>query len=134
MIRQYRNGRGLGCPDLSLLSDLSCILGVDIEKLLSGELDVNHILGGNMKHIHFYICPTCDNLVTTMIETAVSCCGKKLEPIELKKAAEDERLSVDLIENDYFITSEHEMTREHHISFIALLTGDTIMLRRQYPE
>ena len=41
--------RGLGCPELSLLPELSRIFNVDLEKLLSGELDANEILGGNMK-------------------------------------------------------------------------------------
>lgn len=31
--------RGLGCPDVSLLSDLSQVFDVDLEKLLSGQLD-----------------------------------------------------------------------------------------------
>ena len=26
------------------------------------------------------------------------------------------------------------MTKEHHIMFVALLTGDSMVLRRQYPE
>lgn len=26
------------------------------------------------------------------------------------------------------------MTREHYISFVALISDDTIMLRKQYPE
>ena len=30
--------RGLGCPDVSLLGDLSTILGVDLARMLSGEL------------------------------------------------------------------------------------------------
>lgn len=33
--------RGLGCPDVSLLPELSSLLGVDIEKILSGELNPN---------------------------------------------------------------------------------------------
>ena len=37
-------------------------------------------------------------------------------------------------ENDFFVSSQHEMTREHYISFVALLTSDTIMLKKQYPE
>ena len=32
-------GRGIGCPDISLLHDLSNILGVNIDKILSGDLD-----------------------------------------------------------------------------------------------
>ena len=33
--------RGQGCPDVSLLTDLSRVFGVDLEKLLSGQLDTN---------------------------------------------------------------------------------------------
>lgn len=126
--------RGLGCPDVSLLSDLSKIFGVDLEKLLSGELNTNDILGGSMKKIKFYICQNCGNLITAMTDTTISCCGKKLKTIQPQKAADNEKLSVEVIENDYFISSGHEMSRDHYISFVALLTGDSIMLRKQYPE
>lgn len=126
--------RGLGCPDISLLPDLSIALNVDLEKLLSGELNVKEILSGDMKKMNFYICPTCGNMITSMTDTAVSCCGKKLSVIQPQKATKDEKLSVEIIENDFFITSDHEMTREHYIAFVALLTGDSIMLRKQYPE
>lgn len=51
--------RGLGCPDISLLPDLSKILEVNLEELLSGKLDINSITGGNMKKTKFYICPQC---------------------------------------------------------------------------
>lgn len=126
--------RGLGCPELSLLTDLSEIFNVDLEKFLSGELNTNEVLGGNMKNLNFYICPTCGNMLTSMADTSISCCGKKLRAIEPQKANEYEKLSVEIIENDFFITSEDQMTKEHHIAFVALLTGDSIMLRKQYPE
>lgn len=41
--------RGLGCPDVSLLSELSKLFEVDLEKLLSGKLDINETLGGSLK-------------------------------------------------------------------------------------
>ena len=47
--------RGLGCPDVSLLLGLSDIFGVSIEGILSGEINLNEISGGNMKNIKFYI-------------------------------------------------------------------------------
>ena len=124
----------MGCPDLSLLPGLSAVLEVDLEKLLAGELGENDIIGGNMKKTKFYICPTCGNVVTAMADTAVSCCGKKLQAIEPKKAEGEEKLKVEVIENEYFITADHPMTREHYITFVALLTGDTLVLRKQYPE
>ena len=126
--------RGLGCPDVSLLAGLSKLFEVDLEKLLSGELKENVKLGGNMRKMLFYVCPTCGNIITSIAEVNSFCCGKKLTPLLPQKAAESERLSVELIENDYFITSEHPMTREHYITFVALLSGDSIMLRKQYPE
>ena len=46
--------RGLGCPDISFFPKLSGVFDVDLEKLLSGRLDVNEVLGGNMKHTKFY--------------------------------------------------------------------------------
>ncbi|MDD6202366.1 MAG: helix-turn-helix domain-containing protein [Lachnospiraceae bacterium] len=126
--------RGLGCPDISLISELSRIFNVDLEKLLSGQLDNNDDTGGNMKNLRFYVCPECGNLLVSMADASISCCGRKLQAIQPRKAKENEKLTVEIIENDYFISTEHEMNREHYISFVALLTGDTVMIRKQYPE
>ena len=126
--------RGQGCPDVSLLTDLSRVFGVDLEKLLSGQLDTNEETGGNMKKLNFYVCPECGNVITAMTDVGISCCGKKLQPLEAVKAQEGEKLSVENIENDYYISSDHPMLKEHYISFVALLTGDTLTLKKQYPE
>ena len=126
--------RGLGCPDISLLCELSKILNVDLSELLRGQLTSNDILGGSMKRIKFYVCPNCGNILTALSDTAISCCGKKLLPLELKKADAADRLSVEIIENEFFISANHEMTKEHYISFVALITDDTLILRKQYPE
>ena len=126
--------RGQGCPDISLLVDLSCVLGVDMEKLLSGRLEANEERGGNMNKLNFYVCPECGNVITAMTEAGISCCGKKLQPLEAVKAPDEERLLVENIENDYYISSDHPMLKERYISFVALLTGDTLTLKKQYPE
>ena len=126
--------RGLGCPDVSLLARLSQVFAVDLEKLLAGELDPNSQAAGNLKNLHFYVCPTCGNLVTALVDTPVSCCGKKLTALTAQKVGPEEKLSVEIIENDYFISSDHEMSKDHYISFVAFLTGDTVLLRKQYPE
>ena len=47
--------RGQGCPDISLLVDLSRVLGVDMEKLLSGRLEANEDRGGNMKKLNLFM-------------------------------------------------------------------------------
>lgn len=126
--------RGLGCPDIELITQLAEIFKVDLEKLLSGDIEINSVLGGNLKKICFYVCPVCGNIITSVSETGISCCGKKLKALTPEKAEETNRLSVEIIENEYFFSSDHKMTREHYISFIAFLTGDTLILRKQYPE
>ena len=126
--------RDLGCPEISLLAHLSRVFGADLEKLLSGQLDANEERGGNMKKLNFYVCPECGNVITAMTEAGISCCGKKLQPLEAVKAPDEERLLVENIENDYYISSDHPMLKEHYISFVALLTGDTLTLKKQYPE
>lgn len=126
--------RGGGFPDLALLPDIAQVLDVRLEDLLRGEIDTNDRTGGNMKNLRFYVCPQCGNLVTAAEDAQVFCCGKPLEALEPVKAEADDKLKVELIENEYFVSSEHEMTKEHHIMFVALLTGDSMVLRRQYPE
>ncbi|MDO4544732.1 MAG: helix-turn-helix domain-containing protein [Bacillota bacterium] len=126
--------RGQGCPDVSLLPQLSELLGVNLEELLSGNLDARELVGGNMKKLKFYVCPDCGNLITTTAEASVSCCGKKLQPLEPRKAEKEEQLSVEKIESEYFVSSDHPMVKEHYITFVALLTGDSIILNKQYPE
>ncbi len=124
--------RGLGCPDVSLLPLLADALGVGLEELLAGDLGANELSGGNMKRLCFYICPDCGNVLTAVAEASVACCGKKLRPAQPVKA--ENGLSVELIEQEYYVTADHPMEKGHYIAFVALLTGDSLMLRRQYPE
>lgn len=126
--------RGGGFPDLALLPDIAQVLDVRLEDLLRGEIDTNDMTGGNMKNLKFYVCPQCGNLVTAAEDAQVFCCGKPLEALEPVKAKADDALEVELIENEYFVSSKHDMTKEHYIMFVALLTGDSMVLRRQYPE
>lgn len=126
--------RGLGCPDVSLLGELSKVLGVELEKLLSGELGENSALGGNMKKLLFYVCPECGNIITSMTATPVCCCGKKLTALKAQKAPESERPVIELVENEYFITTAHPMEREHYISFVAFLNDDTLHFKKLYPQ
>ena len=130
----YKWERGGGFPDLALLPDIAQVFDIRLEDLLRGEIDTNDRTGGNMKNLRFYVCPQCGNLVTAAEDAQVFCCGKPLEALEPVKAGADDKVKVELIENEYFISSEHEMTKEHHIMFVALLTGDSMVLRRQYPE
>ena len=126
--------RGLGCPDISLLPDLARLLGIELEGLLSGQLDSNEPLGGTMKKMNLYVCPACGNLVTALAEPTLSCCGKKLTPLQPQKAEEGHQLSMESVDGELFLTTRHPMEKGHSISFVALLTGDSMLLRKLYPE
>ncbi|PIC57861.1 MULTISPECIES: helix-turn-helix domain-containing protein [Sporosarcina] len=126
--------RGYGCPDVTLLSSLSTLLGVNIENILDGELLSNEFIGGNMKKSKYFVCPSCHNIVLATGDITISCCGRKLEALEAKKASEAEKLTIEEVDNEHFISSDHPMTKDHYISFIAFATGDQVQIIKQYPE
>lgn len=126
--------RGVGCPDVSLLPELSQILGVNIEEILLGKIELNQTIGGNMKKLIFFVCPQCNNLMTATGNANISCCGKKLEALDAIKANEDHLLNVEPIEDELYISTSHEMGKSHYISFIAYVTGDKVFIVKQYPE
>lgn len=126
--------RGMGLPDVSLLPRLCELFKVDLSRLIDGEIDDGDTVKGNMKKTNYFVCPVCGNISLCTGEAALSCCGRRLEPLKAKKAAEDEKLNVEKLENQWFVSSTHEMTKTHYISFIALATGDRIELIKLYPE
>ena len=126
--------RGLGCPDVSVLSRLAQLLGVGLEDLLNGQLPALETIGGNMKKTVYYVCPVCGNLLTASAEASVSCCGRRLEPLKAAKPDPDHQLIIEQVENEWFLTSRHPMTKDHTITFAALVTGDRLQLVKLYPE
>ena len=126
--------RGLGCPDVSLLPELSQILGVNIEEILLGKMVLNQPVGGNMKKLKFYVCLQCKNLMTATGDANISCCGKRMEALVSAKAREDHFLTIEPVEDELYISSSHEMGKEHYISFVAYVTGDRVFIVKQYPE
>jgi len=126
--------RGLGCPDVSLLRELSEVLNADIEKILLGDLEPNNADGGNMKKIKFYMCPNCGNTLTSTGESDVSCCGRKLVPLIPKPAEGTHKLTVEEIEEDFYITFAHEMSKTHYINFVACVAYDRVLFVKLYPE
>ena len=126
--------RGLGCPDISLLPDLAQILGVNVDKILEGEINSNELVGGNMNKIKFYVCPQCNNLVTSTGEIDISCCGKKIEALSASKADDNHKLNIEPVEDELYVTSNHDMKKDHYISFVAYVKGDRVLIVKQYPE
>ena len=87
-----------------------------------------------MKNSSDYIWPTCGNIRVCTGNADVSCCGRRLESMKPQKATDEQKLKVESIENDWYITSDHPMTKENYIPFVAYATGDRIQLFNQYPE
>ena len=126
--------RGLGCPDISLLTRLSEIFSVDIGSIIDGDMDENEKRSGNMKKTKFYVCPICGNIITASENTNVSCCGRKLEGLEEKKNV-DEEIKIERVDGtELYISSSHPMTKDDYISFFSYVTSDSLLLKKLYPE
>ena len=116
--------RGLGCPDISLLTRLSEIFSVDIGSIIDGDMEENDKRSGNMKKTKFYVCPICGNIITASENTNVSCCGRKLEGLEEKKNL-DEEMKIERVDGtELYISSSHPMTKDDYISFFSYVTSD----------
>ena len=126
--------RGLGCPDVSLLTKLSELFSVDIGSIIDGDMDENEKRSGNMKKTKFYVCPICGNIITASENTNVSCCGRKLEGLEEKKNV-DEEIKIERVDGtELYISSSHPMTKDDYISFFSYVTSDSLLLKKLYPE
>lgn len=126
--------RDMGLPDISLIDPLAKALCVDQSRLLAGELGQNHADIGNMKRLHFYLCPHCGNLLTSTTHSTLSCCGRPLTPLEAQPCDPDHAPQITQVEYDDFITFSHPMSKDHFISFVAWVTDDRVLLVKLYPE
>lgn len=126
--------RGWGLPDISLLPALAEILQVDLKEMLEGELNHREFERMNMKETKLYICPNCGNLSLCTGKAAVTCCGRQLDESVPVKADDKEKMTVEKVENDWYISSDHPMTKEDYISFSAFLMNGKIEVYKHYPE
>ncbi len=125
---------GKGCPDIAILRELASVFGCSTDLLLSGEYPEKERNSPDMRKTVFHVCPDCGNILTASSEAEVVCCGKKLSPLVPRKAEEHEFLQMEAVDGEWYITTEHEMTKEHYIAFVALMTDSMLVMSRQYPE
>ena len=131
-VSKWETDRGL--PDVTLLEPLAKALKVSVAELLSGEYVVNRNRSGNPERARFYICPICGNVIWSMGEGAFSCCGVTLPPLEPEEPDQDHVLSVETVDNEWYVSADHPMTKDHYLSFIALVSYDRVQLCKLYPE
>lgn len=125
---------GKGFPDITLVEPLASALGISVIELFSGESVFNKNTSGNMMRSDFCICPVCGNIIHSLGKAVVSCCGITLTPENAGEPDDEHRLNVEYIENEFYITVSHEMTKQHYISFISYVTENIIETVKLYPE
>ena len=125
---------GGGFPDISLIEPLAEALGISVIELLNGEDISNTNRSSNIKKTKFYVCPVCSNVIQASGEAVISCCGITLMPSEAESEDEEHVLSVETVEDEYFVHLSHPMTKEHFISFICAVSDDGTQFKKLYPE
>jgi transcriptional regulator with XRE-family HTH domain len=127
--------RGMGCPDIASINDLAEVLGVNATEILSGESLVNDNDSGNMKKTRLYVCPHCQNIITSTSDLILNCCGKKLIKLKANKENDDSHTpKVEILDGDLFVKVDHEMEKGHYSTFIAFVTADKASVHKLYPE
>ena len=131
-VSKWETAKGL--PDITLIEPLAKSLGVSVIELMSGDTVSNQNTSANMLRSKFYVCPVCGNIIRTTGDTVISCCGIALPPLEPEEADASHQVTIERVEDEHFVTINHEMSKKHFISFMAYLTSDRIQLVKLYPE
>ena len=131
-VSKWETGKGL--PDIAIIEDLAKALGTSIAELLTGDLRKNENPAGNMKKMHFYVCPVCGNIITSVGQGSFSCCGITLPEQECENCDEDHIINLETVDQEYLVTLNHPMTKRHYISFVAYVTSAGAEIVKLYPE
>ena len=131
-VSKWENGKGY--PDITLLEAIAGAFGISVTELLAGKAVENANVSANMLRSKFYVCPVCGNVLHSMGEAAISCHGVMLAPLQAEETDEHHMILIEGVEDEYFIRIEHEMTKQHYISFIAALSMDRLQMVKLYPE
>ena len=131
-VSKWETAKGL--PDITLIEHLAKALGVSVTELITGDTIINKNTSASLLRSKFYICPICGNVIHTTGEVLISCCGVTLPPLEAEETDDDHALNIEIVEDEYFITVNHPMTKTHYISFIAFVSSDKIEMTKLYPE
>ena len=131
-ISKWETAKGL--PDISLLQPLAQALNISVIELMNGEQILNRNVSANMLRSQFYVCPICGNVLHSTGSAVVSCCGITLPALEAEKPDEAHGITLEPVEDEWFLTVPHAMSKSHYISFLAHVTSDRVQLVKFYPE
>lgn len=125
---------GKGFPDITLIEPIAGALGISVAELLSGNNVTNGNRSFHMMRSKLYVCPICGNVIYATGEAVISCCGISLPPLEAEEEDMLHDLKFETVEDEYFVTVDHEMTKEHYLSFFAAVYDDRIQIVKLYQE
>ncbi|MBR4123063.1 MAG: helix-turn-helix domain-containing protein [Clostridia bacterium] len=131
-VSKWETAKGL--PDIALIEPLANVLSVSVMELMTGNAVVNKNIASNILRSKFYVCPLCGNIIRTVGDAVISCCGIILPPLEAEETDNEHNITIEIVEDEHFITINHNMTKEHYISFIAHITYDRVQFVKFYPE
>lgn len=131
-VSKWETGKGL--PDISLVESLAKSLGVSVMELMNGEQIVNQNTSCNVLRSKFYVCPICGNLLTSMGDAVISCCGIPLPPLEAEGEEGEHGIRLERVEDETLVTLDHPMTKTHFVSFLAFVSSDRVQFVKLYPE
>ena len=131
-VSKWETGRGY--PDISLMEPLAKALDISVIELLSGDAVRNDNRSANMLRSRFYVCPICGNVILGAGEAVISCCGIVLPPLEAEAAEAEHQVRLERVEDEYYVTVDHPMTKDHYISFLAAVSDQGVQLVKLYPE
>ena len=123
-----------GYPDISLLEPIAKIFGISVTELISGNAVNNVNVSANVMRSKFYVCPVCGNSIHSMGEAVIQCHGIILAPCQEEETDENHKIFIERVEDEYYVRIEHDMTKQHYISFIAALSSDKLQMVKLYPE
>ena len=92
------------------------------------------ILSANILRSKFHVCPLCGNIIHSTGNAMISCCGITLPALDAEDIDDDHEIIIEKVEDENFITVNHEMTKTHFISFVAHITSDKSQIVKLYPE
>lgn len=131
-VSKWETAKGL--PDISLIEPLAKALGVSVMELMSGNRIVNKNISCNILRSKIFVCPVCGNIIHSTGDALINCCGITLCALEAEETDDSHKICIKEVEDEHFVTINHEMTKTHYISFAAFATSDRFQLVKLYPE
>ncbi len=131
-VSKWENGKGY--PDITLLEPIADAFQISVTELISGNRIKNENVSANMLRSRFYVCPICGNAIHSMGEAVIQCHGVQLLPSEAEKSDEKHMIFIERVDDEYYVRIDHEMTKQHYISFISATSSDRIQMVKLYPE